>query len=364
MERAQAQIDPGDRLNSFIRQQPYFSAGLTTPVEKRANSLWYWRNTNLPVNVRRANGRSGANVSTSAKASQAAKRAGPGAGPGAARAMYEKIKSELEAEVGGSCPLIRPDELDMIETMIKDTDAITSATVGGKRSTRKRKQRGGAKFYDELKRVLRILCILPSEVAKNLDDQSAAALQPVGDTLLKPELAQQIASVVRSKLPKTLLGLFLVRDLGSNNSLTVRAINAIVSIIGTFVNPSLITGWYSGLIGNLGTLASGSGPALVGVAAAVVMNYEGVRIFQGIYNRVVAAYGASPTEDQLATAFEGTIVQYVGYVSKSAIVKAYPRLPEGFQQSLPDKIRSEALDYELNLYMKRGGKRATRRSRR
>ena len=361
---AQAQINPGDRLNDFIRQQSYFSAGLTTPVEKRANGLWYWRNTGLPVNVRRANGRSGVNVSASSRASQAAKRAGPGAGPGAARAMYEKIKSEIEAEVG-SCPIIRPEQLDMIELMIKDTDAMTgSVTVGGVRSTRKRKQRGGAKFYDELKRVLRILCILPAEVAKNLDEQSAAALQPVGDTLMKPEFTKQIASLVRSKLPKTLLGLFLVRDLGSNNSLTVRAINAIVSIIGTFVNPSLITGWYSGLIGNLGTLASGSGPALVGVAAAVVMNYEGVRIFQGIYNRLVAAYGAAPTEEQLATVFEGTIVEYIRYVSKRAMVKAYPRLPEGIQRSLPDGLRKEALDYELNLYMKRGGKRKTRRSRR
>jgi hypothetical protein len=350
-----AQINPGDRLNDFIRKQSYFSAGLSTPVEKRANSYWYWRNTGLPVNVRRANGRSGANVSNSSKAAQAAKRAGPVAGPGAARAMYAKIKGELDAEIGGSCPSIEPEQLDLIETMIKESMAIGGTAVemsGGRRRTRK--QRGGAKLYDELKRVLRILCILPQEVAKQIDDSSAAALTPVGDALIDPTVAPGIARMVRERIFPGLLAAGLIRDLGTNGSYTVRIINAIVSCIGYFLNPRLTAGWYAGFVGNIASLAYGSGPTLAGLALVIAMNYEGVRVFQGLYTRAMAAYGAAPTEEQAAAAFEGTVVQYVQYLSARALVNSYPRLPPLLQAGVirgAPQLAEEALDQQLAVYM-------------
>ena len=351
---AQAQINPGDRLNDFIRKQPYFSAGLSTPVEKRANGFWYWRNTSLPVNVRRANGRSGANVSNSAKAAQAAKRAGPGAGPTAARSMYTKIKGELDAELGQSCPVISSEELDLIETMIKESLTIGEKPVEMSGGRRTRKQRGGARFYDELKRVLRILCILPKEVAKQIDDQGAAALMPVGDALIDPSVAPNIARMVRERVFPGLLAAGLMRDLGTNGSYTIRIINAIVSCIGYFLNPSLTAGWYTAFVGNLKDLAVGSGPTLAGLALVVAMNYEGVRVFQGIYNKLMATYGAAPTNDQIAAGFEGTVVQYVQYVSARALVKSYERLPARLQDAVihrAPQLAEEALDQQLAAYM-------------
>lgn len=352
---AQAQINPGDRLNDFIRKQPYFSAGLSTPVEKRANSFWYWRNTGLPVNVRKANGRSGANVSNSAKAAQAARRAGPGSGPGAARAMYAQIKGELDAELGESCPVIDTEHLDLLETMVKESLNIGGTALemsGGRRRTRR--QRGGAKFYDELKRVLRILCVLPKEVVKEIDDQGAAALTPVGDALVDPAVASGIARMVRERVFPGLLAGGLIRDLGTNGSYTIRIINAIVSCIGYFFNPRLTIGWYTAFVGNLRDLAGGSGPTLVGLAAVIAMNYEGVRVFQGIYNRVMAAYGAAPSQDQIAAGFEGTVIQYVQYLSTRALVNSYQRLPARLQDALihrAPQLAQEALDEQLAVYM-------------
>ena len=360
-----AQIVPGDRLNDFIREQPYFSAGLSTPVEKRANSYWYWRAgtrpgepDGLPVNVRRANGRSGANVSNSAKASQAARRAGPGAGPAAARALYAQIKGELDAELGATCPALSSETLDLIGQMIDDDAQLSGIPVemsGGRRKTRGKRQRGGARFYDELKRVLRILCILPSEVAKEMDRSGADALQPVGDALLDPAVAPRIATVVRTRVFPGLLTLGLVRDLGTNGSYTVRAINAIIGSIGYFFNPRLTAGWYAAFIGNAASLIAGSGPTLVSLAAVVVMNYEGVRVFQGLYNRALAAYqGAAITDEQLAVAFEGTVVQYVNYLSARALRNSYPRLPallQGVVNRGAPQLAAEALDEQLAAYM-------------
>ena len=348
----------GDRLNDFIREQPYFSAGLSTPVEKRANSYWYWRNTGLPVNVRRANGRSGANVSNSAKAAQAARRAGPGAGPAAARALYAQIKGELDAEIGATCPALSSETLDLIGQMIDDDAQLSGIPVemsGGRRKTRGKRQRGGARFYDELKRVLRILCILPSEVAKEMDRSGADALQPVGDALLDPAVAPRIATVVRTRVFPGLLTLGLIRDLGTNGSYTVRAINAIIGSVGYFFNPRLTAGWYAAFIGNAASLVAGSGPTLVSLAAVVAMNYEGVRVFQGLYNRALAAYqGAAITDEQLAVAFEGTVIQYVNYLSARALRNSYPRLPallQGVVNRGAPQLAAEALDEQLAAYM-------------
>ena len=356
----------GDRLNAFIREQPYFSAGLNSPVEKRANGYWYWRAgtrpgepDGLPVNVRRANGRSGANVSNSAKAAQAAKRAGPGLGPAAARALYDQIKGELDAELGATCPALSSETLDLIGQMIDDDAQLSGIPVemsGGKRRNRSRKtQRGGARFYDELKRVLRILCILPSEVAKEMDKSGADALQPVGDALLDPAVAPRIATVVRTRVFPGLLTLGLIRDLGTNGSYTVRAINAIIGSIGYFFNPRLTAGWYAAFIGNAASLVAGSGPTLVSLAAVIAMNYEGVRVFQGLYNRALAAYqGAAITDEQLAVAFEGTVVQYVQYLSARALKNSYPRLPamlQGVVNRGAPQLAAEALDEQLAVYM-------------
>ena len=242
--------------------------------------------------------------------------------------------------------------------MIDDDAKLSGIPVemsGGRRKTRGKRQRGGARFYDELKRVLRILCILPSEVAKEMDRSGADALQPVGDALLDPAVAPRIATVVRTRVFPGLLTLGLVRDLGTNGSYTVRAINAIIGSIGYFFNPRLTAGWYAAFIGNAASLVAGSGPTLVSLAAVVVMNYEGVRIFQGLYNRALAAYqGAAITDEQLAVAFEGTVVQYVNYLSARALRNSYPRLPallQGVVNRGAPQLAAEALDEQLAAYM-------------
>ena len=347
-----------DRLNEFIGQQSY-----RNQVFKAPNSLYYWRPgarpgepEGLPVNVRRSNGRSGANVFISAKASQAAKRAGPGLGPGSARAMYGQIMSELDAELGTQCPVIPSQGVDMIETMIMDTVSLTSVPMegGSKRKTRSRKQKGGARFYDELKRVLRILCLYPQEISKEMSNDSAEYLKSVGDTLSNPSVSSQIAKTIVGRIPSGLFGLLLVRDLGSNDSLTVRAINSIVTIIGTFINPFLTAGWYSALVGNIGTLMAGSGPTRVGLATVVAMNYQGVRVFQGLYRKSMEAFGASPSKEQMAEAFEGTLVQFIRYLGTEALVKAYGRFPESVKTqfiTLYPSLHERYLNDQLALYM-------------
>jgi hypothetical protein len=157
-----------NRLNEFIGQQSY-----RNQVFKAPNSIYYWRPGSrpgepegLPVNVRRKNGRSGANVSNSAIASQAAKRAGPGEGPGAARAMYGHIKYELDAELGTQCPIVLPETLDIIEMMIKDNASLTNVTMegGSKRKTRSRKRTNNKRAHRSrcTRRVVRTLTALPA----------------------------------------------------------------------------------------------------------------------------------------------------------------------------------------------------------
>ena len=89
--------------------------------------------------------------------------------------------------------------------------------------------------------------------------------------------------------------------------------------------------------------------------SVVVMNYEGVRIFQGLYNRALAAYqGAAITDEQLAVAFEGTVVQYVNYLSARALRNSYPRLPallQGVVNRGAPQLAAEALDEQLAAYM-------------
>jgi hypothetical protein len=344
-----------DQLNAFIRDQTYFSAGLDTPVEKRANSYWYWRNTGLPVNVRRDNGRSGANVTASAKAAQAAKRAGPGSGPGAARAMYARLKAEVEGELKAAgrlppadeCPVIAGEQLDAIGQMVADSEAIVGRMYGGG-SRKIRKQRGGA-FMDQLKRVLQILCMLPRETVRVIDQESTSALRQTADTLIQdlPHTAERAAGIV-TRIPAGIMGVLLVRDLGSNYSLTVRAINAIISVLGSMVNPALTMAWARGFLGNLASIVYGSALPITGIAAVVVINYEGVRFFQGVYNRLLEAAGAAPTQEQMAQAFEGTVIQFIGYLSREAALAAARRVPEYL---LPAAMRVAVLDSELDAYM-------------
>ena len=346
-----------DLLNKFIREQSYFSAGLNSPVEKLANSLWYWRNTGLPVNIRRANGRSGANVATSAKASQAARRAGPAAGPAAARAMYAQLKAEVEAELkaqgrlppADECPVISGEQLDDIEQMVKDSENIVGGVYGGG-SRKVRKQRGGA-FMDQLKRVLQILCMIPRETVRVIDQESTHMLRETANALIQdlPNTAERAAGIV-ARIPPAILGALLVRDLGSNNSLTVRAINAVISVLGSMVNPGLTMAWARGLLGNLASLVYGTAFPITGIAAVVVINYEGVRFFQGIYTRLLEAYGAAPTQVQMAEAFEGTVIQFVGYLSREAALAAARRVP---QYLLPAAAQIAVLDADLEQYMAR-----------
>jgi len=142
--------------------------------------------------------------------------------------------------------------------------------------------------------------------------------------------------------------------LGTNGSYTVRVINAIVSCIGYFLNPRLTAGWYTAFVGNLRDLAMGSGPTLAGLALVIAMNYEGVRVFQRLYTTAMAAYGAAPTQDQIAAGFEGTLVQYIHYLSTRALVNSYPRLPDRLQVAVirgAPQLAEEALDQQLAAYM-------------
>jgi hypothetical protein len=281
--------------------------------------------------------------------------------------MYAKLKGEVEGELKAKgllapaeeCPLIPEEALVDLEQMFNDSELIypeargllrvaDAEMQGGRR--RKYKQRGGA-FMDQLKRLMVILCMLPRETARVVDQEATSTLRQTADALLQdlPHTAERSARVLQS-IPAGLVAILLAGDLGSNNSLTVRAVNAIISVMGYFVNPMLTMSWYRAFLGNIGSLIYGSAPAVAGIAAVVAINYQGVRVFQEIYRRLHATYAAGPDHAQAAQlAFDGTVLQFIGYLTMRARIEALRRIPDAM---LPAGARIELLDDELNAYMR------------
>ena len=337
----------GDRLAEYVTAKAW-------DVVPGANGYLRHSNTGELVNARSATtGRSLAS-NASKMASQAAKRAGPGSGPAAAREAYAQALAELEAEGYTECPALDGEDLsDLLEIAdlaTNDGGGGAGAASGGRRSRRGgrsrrvRRQRGGA-LKDELKRLLRVLCAWPVQIAGYISDQANAGIAALAESLVRPDLIPMMAKGVVGTIPAALA----VADLGSNHSLCVRMVTGIIQYIGTRVNTSITLGWYAGFAGNMLGFGQATVPVLASLAGVVVINYAAARAFQEIYSRVQAARGGVPS----AAVLEESVGQFLVWMNKEAIYRVYPSIPEGvFKDSIRKRL-TESLDAELASYMGR-----------
>ena len=91
------------------------------------------------------------------------------------------------------------------------------------------------------------------------------------------------------------LAALAVADLGSSNSLSVRAVTMLIQAVGRMANLNLTFGWYAGFVGNMFGFTVATVPTLAGLAGVVVVNYAAARMFQEIYRRVQVARGGAPS---------------------------------------------------------------------
>ena len=339
----------GDRLAEYVTAKAW-------DVVRGANGYLRHSNTGELVNARSATtGRSLAS-NASKKASQAAKRAGPGAGPDAAREAYAQALAELEAEGYTECPALDgehfSDLLEIADLATNDGGGGAGAASGGRRSRRGgrsrrvRRQRGGA-LKDELKRLLRVLCAWPVQIAGYISDQANAGIAALAESLVRPDLIPDMAKGVVGTIPVALA----VADLGRDHSLCVRMVTGIIQYIGTRVNTSITLGWYAGFAGNMLGFGQATVPVLASLAGVVVINYAAARAFQEIYNRILAAPAHGGVRS--AAVLEESVGQFLVWMNKEAIYRVYPSIPEGaFKNSIRARL-TESLDAELASYMGR-----------
>ena len=336
-----------DRLAEYVTAKAW-------DVVPGANGYLRHSNTGELVNARSATtGRSLAS-NASKMASQAAKRAGPGAGPAAAREAYAQALAELEAEGYTECPALDgehfSDLLEIADLATNDGGGGAGAASGGRRSRRGgrsrrvRRQRGGA-LKDELKRLLRVLCAWPVQIAGYISEQANAGIAALAESLVRPDLIPMMAKGVVGTIPAALA----VADLGSDHSLCVRMVTGIIQYIGTRMNASITLGWYAGFAGNMLGFGQATVPVLASLAGVVVINYAAARAFQDIYSRVQAVRGGVPS----AAVLEESVGQFLVWMNKEAIYRVYPSIPEGaFKNSIRARLTA-SLDAELASYMGR-----------
>lgn len=329
-----------DRLAEFITAKGW-------AVSPNASGYFRHANTDELVNVRYRSGRSAAS-NASKKASQAAKRAGPGAGPAAAREAYEQAVREIEEEDHVECPALDDEDLSAIaeiaQLSLESQGNGAGGSSGGRRSRKSRKQSGGA-LKDEFKRLLRILCAWPGQIAGYISDQATGGIQTLAESLVRPDMVPTLA---RSLVAGPLAAL-AVADLGSSNSLSVRAVTMLIQAVGRMANLNLTFGWYAGFVGNMFGFTVATVPTLAGLAGVVVVNYAAARMFQEIYRRVQVARGGAPS----AAVLEQTVLEFLLWMNKEAIYRVYPSIPESaFKESIRQHLTA-SLDAELATYMRR-----------
>jgi hypothetical protein len=331
-----------DRLAEFITAKGW-------AVSPNATGYFRHANTDELVNVRYRSGRSAAS-NASKKASQAAKRAGPGAGPAAARGAYEQAVREIEEEDHVECPALDDEDLsalaEIAQISLESQGNANGAggSSGGRRSRKSRKQSGGG-LKDEFKRLLRVLCAWPGQIAGYISDQATGGIQALAESLIRPDIVPTIA---RSLVAGPLAAL-AVADLGSSNSLSVRAVTMLIQAVGRMANLNLTFGWYAGFVGNMFGFTVATIPTLSSLAGVVVVNYAAARMFQEIYRRVQVARGGAPS----AAVLEQTILEFLLWMNKEAIYRVYPSIPESaFKESIRQHLTA-SLDAELATYMRR-----------
>jgi hypothetical protein len=281
-------IEMADRLNQSVLA---YGPG---PV-KGANGYYRWPNGS-PVNVRRNNGKSRtARAAASALVAQQIRRNGRPQTQDEIKEMYEMAQEEVNDELGVTCAVLTAAEMAAIQQVLVDASNIEQVPMEGGR----RKQAGGARMFEELKRVLRMLCAMPARVFGKIDAGSAAQLNALGNAIAEPGTIDRMAAAITS-LPYLVGTGLLARDLGTSGSFTVRIIVSIIDLLNRNFGAGAIAGWTGMFISNAAVVAAHSALPAAGLAAVYVVKTGSLEAFQYIYNtirqRTALPPGASPAE--------------------------------------------------------------------
>jgi hypothetical protein len=281
-----------DRLNQSVLA---YEHGPGHGPVKREDGYWYWPDGS-PVNVRRNNGHSrSARAAASARVAQQIRRNGRPLRQAEIQDMYETAQEEVNAELGVTCAVLTAAEMAAIQQVLVDASNIEQVPMEGGR----RKQVGGARMFEELKRVLRMLCAMPARVFGKIDAGSAAQLNALGNAIAEPGTIDRMAAAITS-LPYLVGTGLLARDLGTSGSFTVRIIVSIIDLLNRNFGASAIAGWTGMFISNAAVVAAHSALPAAGLAAVYVVKTGSLEAFQYIYNtirqRTALPPGASPAE--------------------------------------------------------------------
>jgi len=295
-----------DRLNQSVLA---YGPG---PV-KREDGYWYWPD-GQPVNVRRNNGRSrSARAAASALVAQQIRRNGRPQTQAEIQEMYEMAQEEVNGESGKTCEVLNANEFAAIQQILVDASNLQNEVMDGGR----RKQAGGARMFEELKRVLRMLCALPGRVFGQIDAKRAAELNALGNAIAQPGTVDQMAAAIGS-LPYIVGTGLLAHDLGSNGSFTVRIIVSIIHLLNQNFGASVMASWTGMFISNAAIIAANTALPAAGLAAVYVVKTGSVEAFQYIYNTIRARTALPPGASAAETAayFTGIATQAIAQFIK------------------------------------------------
>lgn len=314
-----------DRLNQSVLA---YGPG---PVKKE-DGFWYWPNGD-PVNVRRNNGHfRTARAAASALVAQQIRRNGRPQTQAEIQEMYEMAQEEVNAEMGGSCEVLNAAEFAAIQQILVDASNLQQVPMDGGR----RKQAGGARMFEELKRVLRMLCALPGRVFGQIDAKRAAELNALGNAIAQPGTVDQMAAAIGS-LPYIVGTGLLAHDLGSNGSFTVRIIVSIIHLLNQNFGASVMASWTGMFISNAAIIAANTALPAAGLAAVYVVKTGSVEAFQYIYNTIRARTALPPGASAAETAayFTGIATQAIAQFIKFLVYyRFYSYIAEVRQQDI------------------------------
>ena len=291
----------GDPLNSSVAE---YGPG---PV-KGANGYYRWPDGS-PVNVRRNNGHSkSARAAASALVAQQIKRNGRPQTQADIQDMYETAQEEVNAEMGGACERLTPEGLGVIYKILDDVSRLQGTPLSGGR----RKQVGGARMFEELKRILRMLCAMPGRVLGQIDAKRAAELNALGNAIAEQGTVDRMAAAITS-LPYLVGTGFLAHDLGSNGSFTVRIIVSIIDLLNKHFGASAIATWTGMVISNTAVIAGHTALPAAGLAAVYVVKTGSIEAFRYIYDKIRETTPLQPgaTAAEAATYFTGIATQAI-----------------------------------------------------
>ena len=290
-----------DRLNQSVLA---YGPG---PV-KREDGYWYWPDGS-PVNVRRNNGHSrSARAAASARVAQQIRRNGRPQTQAEIQDMYETAQEEVNGELGVTCNVLTPAEFAAIQQILVDASNLEQVPMDGGR----RKQVGGARMFEELKRVLRMLCALPVRALGQIDAKKGAELNALGNAIAEQGTVDRMAAAITS-LPYLVGTGLLAHDLGSNGSFTVRIIVSIIDVLNKNFGAGVIASWTGMFISNAAVIAGHTALPAAGLAAVYVVKTGSIEAFQYIYATIRAAtpLPAGASSAQAAAYFTGIATQAI-----------------------------------------------------